>query len=80
MATPASQVRATQWLTVATASARLDMRPGALRRALERRARRGVEGATEANFDGIYAKKLGRIWRVRFSDDWEKSGVALAGS
>jgi len=46
------------------------MNAAALRKTLERRATRGPDGATEANLDGVRARKFGRTWRVRFSDAW----------
>jgi hypothetical protein len=37
---------------------------------LERRAVKAVDGGIEANVDGVRARKLGRLWRVRFSEAW----------
>ncbi|MBK9263136.1 MAG: hypothetical protein IPM54_25445 [Polyangiaceae bacterium] len=58
------------WLPLERAAAHLSMTVAALRKALERRATRGSDGATEARLDGVRARKFGRIWRVRFSDAW----------
>ncbi len=59
-----------RWVSVQSAARFLDLKPGALRRALERRAVRGDDGDVEARFDGIHARKLGRLWRIRFSEAW----------
>lgn len=58
------------WLPLERAAAHLSMNVAALRKALERRATRASDGATEASLDGVRARKFGRIWRVRFSDAW----------
>ncbi len=58
------------WLPLERAAAHLSMNAAALRKTLERRATRGPDGATEANLDGVRARKFGRTWRVRFSDAW----------
>lgn len=41
-----------------------------LRRAIERNARRAADGGTEASFDGVRARKIGRNWRVQLSSAW----------
>jgi hypothetical protein len=46
------------------------MQSAALRKALERRAVRGTDGAIEAAADGVRARKFGRRWRVQFSPEW----------
>jgi len=58
------------WLPLEHAAAHLSMTVAALRKALERRATRASDGATEANLDGVRARKFGRNWRVRFSNAW----------
>lgn len=58
------------WLPLERAAEYLSMNAAALRKTLERRATRASDGATEANLDGVRARKFGRIWRVRFSDAW----------
>jgi len=58
------------WLPLERAAAHLSMNAAALRKALERRATRAADGATEASLDGVRARKFGRTWRVRFSDAW----------
>jgi len=59
-----------RWLTVRDAAAALSMRPEALRRALERRARRAPDGGTEADIDGVRGRKFARHWRVRLAGPW----------
>ncbi|MBZ0116714.1 MAG: hypothetical protein K8H88_06960 [Sandaracinaceae bacterium] len=44
-----------------------------LRRTIERHARRAPDGGTEASFDGIRARKLGRTWRVLLGERWGAS-------
>lgn len=60
----------TQWVTVRAAAERLSVTPGALRRSLERQARRATDGGVEADIDGVRARKFGRLWRVRLSESW----------
>jgi hypothetical protein len=48
----------------------LSMTEGALRKALERGAKRAPDGGTEAQFDGVVGRKLGRRWRVRLGARW----------
>lgn len=61
---------AAHWMTLRTAAAHLDLKPAALRRALERRATRAGDGGVVAQLDGVIARKLGCRWRVRFSNAW----------
>jgi len=65
-----SNQRQGAWLPLERAAAHLSMNAAALRKALERRAMRAADGATEASLDGVRARKFGRTWRVRFSDGW----------
>jgi hypothetical protein len=58
------------YVSVETAARFMGLTSSALRRTLERRARNSPEGTIEVCFDGIYARKLGRLWRVRFSPAW----------
>ena len=58
------------WVPLERAAAHLSMNAAALRKTFERRATRASDGATEANLDGVQARKFGRIWRVRFSPAW----------
>jgi hypothetical protein len=59
-----------RWCSLAVAAEALGMTPGALRKILERNARPGPDGATEAQVSGVRARKLGRLWRVSFSAAW----------
>ena len=59
-----------RWLSVAHAAKQLDLTPLALRRRLERRAKRNDDGSVEARFDGIRAHKIGRAWRVSLGKRW----------
>jgi hypothetical protein len=60
-----------RWLSLAAAAVSLDMRSGALRRTLERRARRAADGVIEAAFDGIRARKFAGRWRVKLGPGWD---------
>lgn len=66
----ATTQRVGTWVPLERAAAHLSMNAAALRKTLERRAIRASDGATEANLDGVQARKFGRIWRVRFSEAW----------
>jgi len=58
------------WVSLERAALHLGMGAAALRKALERRAVRAADGVTEAELDGVHARKFGRLWRVRFSERW----------
>jgi hypothetical protein len=58
------------WVSVQVAADYLGLGHAALRRTLERRAARVADGGTEANVDGVRARKFGRLWRVQFSASW----------
>jgi hypothetical protein len=47
-----------------------------LRRSIERNARRDTEGRVHAEFDGIRARKLGRLWRVFLDPCWSARASA----
>jgi hypothetical protein len=59
------------------AAAYLDLTPDALRKALERRARRGPDGAVVAELDGVLGRKLGRQWRIQLGP-WAADDVHVA--
>lgn len=59
-----------RWTSIETAASTLGLSATALRKALERRARRAADGGTEAEIDGVRARKLGRLWRVSLSAAW----------
>lgn len=65
---PSSRSR---WLAVGEAAEVLSVTPAALRRRIERNAKRSRGGQIEANIDGVRARKFGRLWRVRLGDGWE---------
>lgn len=67
-----------QWLSIASAAAVLDLTPDALRRAIERRAVRALDGGTIAEWDGVRARKLGRLWRVLLGPSWRTIDPAVA--
>lgn len=60
-----------RWISLPAAAAHLDLTRDALRRALERRARRTRDGGVEAHIDGVRARKLGRLWRVCLGSSWD---------
>jgi hypothetical protein len=57
-------------MTVDQAAAFLSVPVVTLRRALERNARKAPDGGTISHADGIAARKLGRLWRVRLDAVW----------
>lgn len=77
MAAKAKQaVQAAPWVSVAVAADRLGLSPDALGKAFNRHARKAPDGGTEANLDGVRARKFGRLWRVQFSAAWVSEGDA----
>lgn len=68
------------WMGVAEAASILGMSIVTLRRSIERNAREESDGAVMAHLDGITARKLGRLWRVRLDGKWlPRGGLASAG-
>lgn len=65
------------WMSLARAAAALDMSAPALRRALERRARRAPDGGIEAEIDGVRGRKLGHLWRVQLGERWAAGVLPL---
>lgn len=61
---------APRWVSVRDAALALGFAAVSLRRAIERNARRAPDGAVEASFDGVHARKLGRNWRVMLGERW----------
>ena len=57
-------------------------RAALIRASLERHAVRAPDGVIEATIDGVRARKLGRLWRVAFSERWlgVPAGEVLDGS
>jgi hypothetical protein len=60
----------TRWISLQSAADLLGLTPAALRKALDRRAARAVDGGIEAELDGVRGRKLGRLWRVALSPAW----------
>jgi len=58
------------WLPLLTAAEHLGESADSLRKKLERASKRSVDGVVEAELDGITARKLGRLWKLRLSDGW----------
>jgi hypothetical protein len=61
-----------EWTSVATAAEFLGVPLLSLRRMIERNAKKGKDGSIESRRDGITARKLGRLWRVRLDPAWTK--------
>ncbi len=61
------------WVSLGAAASHLGMSYEALRKMLERRSR-VVAGTVEAAFDGVRARRLGKIWRVHLSAAWLEPG------
>lgn len=59
-----------QWYALRDAAQILAISPGALRKLLERRARRAADGGVEASLDGVRARKFTNRWRVSFGKPW----------
>lgn len=59
-----------QWTSLPAAAEALGLHVLTLRRAVERNARKAPDGAVEANFDGVRARKFGRCWRVSVGAGW----------
>ena len=58
------------WYSVRVAAEVLGDRPDALRKRLQRNARRAPDGGIEAEIDGVRGRKFGHSWRVSFSERW----------
>jgi hypothetical protein len=67
---PTNALASARWYTLLEAARLLSFSPAALRRRLERRARRTPDGGTEAEVDGVKARKFGNRWRVSFNTAW----------
>ncbi len=65
-----SRTNSSTWTSVEGAAGIVGVTPLALRRSIERNARRLPDGSIEARLDGIVARKLGRRWRVALSTRW----------
>jgi hypothetical protein len=65
----------TRWLPLRDAAELLSVSPPALRKLCERNRQLGSDGATEARFDGLLARKVGNRWRVALSEPWTEGPV-----
>jgi hypothetical protein len=59
-----------RWYPLRDAAQILGVSPGALRKALERRAMRPPDGGTEAKVDGVRGRIFTTRWRVSFGNAW----------
>ena len=59
-----------RWMGIEEAADFLGVSIITLRRSIERKANTSEDGVIFAQFDGIEARKLGRLWRVRLDDRW----------
>lgn len=60
-----------RWYALREAAHVLGLSPAALRKLLERRAKRARDGGTEASVDGVRARKFANRWRVSFGEAWQ---------
>jgi len=72
-----SSAAAVRWLSVDQAAAILGVPALALRRALQRSARRCPDGSTHAHIDGVHARRFGRRWRVWLDSAWTEPEKAV---
>lgn len=61
---------AVRWISLPSAADVLGLTADALRKTLDRRARKVADGGVEAEIDGVRARKLGRLWRVALGPAW----------
>jgi len=64
------RAKVTRWYTLRDAAGMLGFSPGALRKLFERRAVRVPDGGTEAQLDGVRARKFANRWRVALGPAW----------
>ena len=64
-----------RWISTAEAAGVLGIDEVTLRRKCDRGARKTLDGAIEASFDGIRARKLGRLWRLLLGAGWSDPRV-----
>lgn len=72
-----------RWISLPAAADVLGLSSDALRKTLDRRARKVADGGVEAEIDGVRARKLGRLWRVSLGPAWtlpRGAGKALPSS
>jgi hypothetical protein len=59
-----------RWYPLRDAASILGVSPDALRKQIERNARRAPDGGIEALIDGVRARKFANRWRVSFGKPW----------
>ena len=59
-----------RWMGIDEAADFLGVSIITLRRSIERNTKTSEDGVILAQFDGIEARKLGRLWRVRLDERW----------
>jgi len=59
-----------RWYPLRDAAVTLGVSADALRKQLERNVMRTKDGGTEAQIDGIRARKFANRWRVSFGEAW----------
>jgi hypothetical protein len=64
-----------RWEPLRNVALVLGVSPEALRKRCERHSVLGADGATEARFDGVYARKLSGRWRAVLSAQWAEPPV-----
>lgn len=74
----AKPIAAAVWMSCEAAARILALPTVTLRRGIERHARRRADGSVEAKFDGIVARKCGRLWRVALDHAWTKPAATGA--
>lgn len=58
------------WVSIEVAADVLGITPDALRKSIDRRARKMPDGGIEAHVDGLRARKFGRRWKVQRDGAW----------
>lgn len=64
------KVVARAWVSIEVAANVLGITPDALRKSIDRRARKMSDGGIEAHVDGLRARKFGRRWKVQRDGVW----------
>lgn len=72
---PGPRTANARYLPLRDAAELISMTPGALRKLCERNTRTANDGATQAAFDGLLARKVGGRWRVALSELWTSGPV-----
>ena len=70
MTRPTARQSPRRWYPLRDAASFLAVTPAALRKQLERHARRAKDGGTEALINGVRARKFANRWRVSFDETW----------